>query len=383
MSVHRVPVKPALVRWAHERSGYSIEALSRRFPKLGAWERGEAQPTFKQLDAFAKATHTPFGYFFLPEPLDEPMPIPDLRAVASVSPVDPSLNLLNAIYRCQGQQSWYREFLQEEREPPLKFAGSARITDRVGQTAASMRKTLGIELDERVYFASWAVALRRIIEHADARGIVVIVSGVVGSNTRRRLDPQEFRGLALADPWAPLVFVNAVETKASQMFTLVHELAHIWLGESGVSDTDARSVSDSSSERWCSQVAAEVLVPSLVLRDQLKPGADINLEVNRLARFFKVSTLVILRRIHDIDQLPEKQFRDAYEAELARLNSRRQGGGGGFQLPGGARVSKRFAQALVGSTLEGRTMYTEALDMLGVKKMACFDELRRSLGFGR
>ena len=192
-----------------------------------------------------------------------------------------------------------------------------------------------------------------MIEQADARGILVIVSGVVGSNTRRRLDPQEFRGFALADYWAPLVFVNAAEAKAAQMFTLVHEVAHIWLGKSGISDTDARSVSDSSSERWCNQVAAEVLIPLDVLRDQLNPGADLKVEVNRLARLLKVSTLVILRRIHDANQISEKQFRKAYDAELGRLSSRRHSGG--FQLPGGAHVSKRFARALVGDTLEGRT----------------------------
>lgn len=381
MSVHRVPVKPALVRWAHERSGYSIEALSRRFPKLGAWERGEAQPTFKQLDAFAKATHTPFGCFFLTEPLDESMPIPDLRTGVAISPATPSPDLLDTIYLCQDRQDWYRGFMHGEGEPQLELAGSARTTDGTAETAASMRNALGIELDERLDIPSWAAALGRVMDNADAHGIVVFVSGFVRRNIRRRLDPQEFRGFALADPWAPLVFVNAVETKASQMFTLVHELAHIWLGESGVSDTDARSGSDSSSERWCSQVAAEVLVPLDALRDQLKPGTDLKLEVNRLARLFKVSTLVILRRIHDADQLPEQQFRDAYEAELGRLKSRRQSGGGGFQLPGGARVSKRFARALVGSTLEGRTMYTEAFEMLGLKKTASFDELRRSLGY--
>ena len=154
----------------------------------------------------------------------------------------------------------------------------------------------------------------------------------------------------------------------------------IWLGKSGISDTDTRGVSDSSSERWCNQLAAEVLVPLDVLRDQLNPGADLKVEVNRLARLLKMSTLVILRRIHDANQISEKQFREAYDAELGRLSSRRHSGG--VQLPGGARVSKRFARALVEDTLEGRTSFTEAFRLLGLKKMASFDELVHSLGMG-
>lgn len=380
MSMDRVPVKPALIRWARERSKYGFEKLSGRFPKLGAWERGEVQPTFRQLEAFALATHAPIGYFFLTEPPDESMPIPDFRTVASVRSATPSPELLDTVYLCQRRQDWYRDFMLAEGESLLEFAGSARITDGIVETAASMRNVLGIDLDERVELASWAAALRRVIEQADDCGILVIVSGVVGGNTRRRLDPQEFRGFALADHWAPLVFVNAAEAKAAQMFTLVHELAHIWLGKSGISDADARSVSDSSSERWCHQVAAEVLVPLDVLRDQLDPSADLTLEVSRLERLLKVSALVILRRIHDANQLSEKQFRSAYDAELGRLKSRRQSGD--FQLPGGARVCKRFARALVVDTLEGRTSFTEALRMLGLKKMASFDELGRSFGLG-
>lgn len=380
--INRVPVKPALLIWARERANYSRDKLAGRFPKIGAWERGEAQPTLKQLEAFAKATHAPIGFFFLAEPPVEAMPIPDFRTVANVPMARPSPDLLDTIYLCQQRQNWYGDFVQSFHEPQVEVVGSARITDDIVEMAASMRSALGIDLAERAGLASWTEALRCLIEQADAFGILVMVSGVVGSNNRRRLDPQEFRGFALADPWAPLVFVNGADTKAAQMFTLAHEFAHLWLGRSGISDPDARIVPDEESERWCNRVAAELLVPLDMLRDELDPGASLKLELNRLARYFKVSTLVILRRLHDVGRLSRSELRQAYDAELSRLKLMQRQGGGDFYLTLGARVSKRFARALVVDTLEGRTGFTEAFRLLGLKKLASFDKLGRSLKVG-
>jgi uncharacterized protein DUF955 len=134
---------------------------------------------------------------------------------------------------------------------PLRLVGSARLTEDVVARAAVMRRALGFELDERRQLATWTETLRRFIEQADGLGILVMVSGVVGSNNRRRLEPEEFRGFALADAVAPLVFVNGADTKAAQMFTLAHELAHVWLGESAVSDAQPAEAPRQAVERWC------------------------------------------------------------------------------------------------------------------------------------
>jgi Zn-dependent peptidase ImmA (M78 family) len=246
--------------------------------------------------------------------------------------------------------------------------------------AALIRGALGFKVDERRLIPTWTDALRRFIEQADALGVLMMVSGVVGSNNRRKLDPQEFRGFALADELAPLVFINGADTKAAQMFTLAHELAHIWLGQSAVSDTQASLVPEHQVERWCNRVAAELLVPLETLRAEYDPRADLRHETDRLARRFKVSTLVILRRIHDAGGLIREQLWEAYEAELQRLPTATKGSGGDFYLTLGARVSKRFARALVVSTLEGRSSFTEAFRLLGFKKMATFRDLGLSLG---
>ena len=378
----RVEIKPKLLRWAQERSGLDPAALAHRFPQLDTWERCESRPTLKQLESFAKATHTPVGYLFLQEPPVERIPIPDFRTVGNERVGRPSPDLLDAVYICQQRQEWYRDFARYEGEDPVPFVGAAHLNDDVEATAATIRRELGFDVEERRQMPTWTDALRRFIEQADRLGVLVMVSGVVGSNNRRKLDPHEFRGFALADRLAPLVFINGADTKAAQMFTLAHELAHIWLGLSAVSDAQASQVPEHEVERWCNRVAAELLVPLAVVRAEYEPRKPLGEEINRLARRFKVSTLVVLRRIHDVGGLTQDQFWRAYREELERLRAMPSGSGGDFYLTLSARAGKRFARALVVSTLEGRSSFTEAFRLLGFKKMATFREVAHSLGIG-
>jgi Zn-dependent peptidase ImmA (M78 family)/transcriptional regulator with XRE-family HTH domain len=378
--MNRVSVKPELLRWAYERAGFRLETLTRRFPRLLEWEREETSPTLKQLESFAKATHTPVGYLFLQERPVERVPIPDFRTMGGEQRERPSPDLLETVYLCQQRQEWYRDFARLNGEDPIAFVGSVRVTGDVVRTAGRIRDALGFDINERRQLPTWTDALRRFIDQADALGVLVMVSGVVGSNNRRRLDPQEFRGFALADDFAPLVFINGADTKAAQMFTLAHELAHVWLGQSAVSDSQASFVPEHEVERWCNLVAAELLVPLEAFRAEYDPSADLSNETARLARSFKVSTLVVLRRIYDIGGLTRKSFWEAYDAELQRLLAIPKGSGGDFYLTLGARASKRFARALVISTLEGRSPFTEAFRLLGFRKMATLRDLGHSLG---
>jgi Zn-dependent peptidase ImmA (M78 family) len=288
--------------------------------------------------------------------------------------------LLETIYVCQQRQEWYRDFARSERESPLQFVGSASLSSSVETTADSMRRALNFDIQERRQLPTWTNALRRFIEQADSSGIMVMCSGVVLNNNYRPLDPDEFRGFALADDLAPLVFINGADTKAAQMFTLAHELAHIWLGQSAVSDAQASQISGNDAERWCNQVAAEFLVPLAVLRAEYHDESELQLELNRLAKRFKVSTLVILRRIYDAGGLTKKEFWRVYDEELERLLALAKGSGGNFYLTQAARVSKRFARALVISTLEGQTLHRDAFRMLGFAKLETFKKLGRSLG---
>ncbi|MGE3345499.1 MAG: ImmA/IrrE family metallo-endopeptidase [Vicinamibacterales bacterium] len=376
----RVEVRPELFQWAIDRAGLTAAAVLRRLPALEAWESGERQPTLKQLEAFARLTHAPVGYFFLPEPPVERVPVPDFRTVADTPVGRPSPDLLDTLYLCQQRQEWFREFARAEGQDPVSIVGAARITDDAVTTAARMREALQFDLAARREAPTWEDALRAFIGQADALGVLVMVNGVVGNNNRRKLRPDEFRGFALSDALAPLVFVNGADTKSAQMFTLAHELAHIWLGESALSDVGPDVIPAHRVERWCNEVAAEFLVPLASVRAEYRPTVELHDETRRLARVFKVSTLVVLRRLADAGALTREEMWTAYMEEVARLKARASAGGGDFYLTQAARVGKRFARALVSSTLEGRTLYTEAFQLLGFSKLATFQELGKSLG---
>jgi len=378
----RVAIKPDLLRWARERARKSTIEMQARFPKLTQWENGELQPTLKQLEDFANVVHVPFGYLFLSEPPAEPLPLPDFRTVGSRTVTRPSPDLLDTIYACQERQSWFRSYAQVTQQSALRFVGSMTTQVDAEAAAKQIADALNFDLDARRDCPTWTEALRDFIRRAESLGVLVMVSGVVLNNNYRHLDPDEFRGFALSDELAPLVFINGADSKSAQMFTLAHELAHLWLGESALSDAGPSSTPQNQIERWCNRVAAELLAPLVVVRAEIRANEDLETAVNRLARRFKVSTLVILRRLLDASVLTRQQFETAYAQEVEKLKNKMSGdvGGGNFYLTTAARVSKRFARALVESTLEGRTLYRDAFRMLGIAKTETFNEFGRSLG---
>jgi Zn-dependent peptidase ImmA (M78 family) len=379
--VVRVQVNPAVISWAKERSGVDRDRLAQRFPLLPEWEQRRRAPTLKQLEAFARATHTPVGLLLLDEPPEETIPIPDYRTIGNGGIADPSADLLDTIFRCQQRQDWYRSFAQVNQQTPVAFVGSLGTSTSIVDAASDMRQTLRFDIGERG--STFAEALRVLAEEAEAVGVLVMVSGVVGSNTHRKLNPREFRGFALVDAHAPLVFVNGTDTKAGQIFTLAHELAHLWVGQTALSDADLTVTPSVGVERWCNQVAAEFLVPERLVAHDYVERDDLTEQLDRLAKAYKVSTLVVLRRIYDVGHLSWDTYRDAYRTELDRvLQLLREpvGSGGNFYNTQPVRLGKRFARAIITSTLEGETLYTEAFEMLGFKKLSTFEELASRLG---
>lgn len=380
--MNNVAASVPVLRWAAARARLSDEKLSQKFSKWAAWLTGEARPTLRQLEDFARLTHTAIGYFFLSEPPALDLPVPDFRTLGDETLAQPSTELLDVLYLCQQRQDWYREYARLHGLPALAFIGSARADESPVRVATRMREVLKLSTEERRALASWSDALRQLIAKAEDAGALVMASSIVGSNSHRKLDVAEFRGFALADNLAPVVFLNGADSKAAQMFTLAHELAHLWAGASGVSDVQAGRVPEQSIERWCNQVAAELLVPMDVFRAQYRPGEPVPEAIQRLAREFKVSSLVALRRLFDAGYIDQNALWRHYRDEQQRLSQleRRESGGGDFYRTLGARTSKRFARAIVSSALEGRASFTEAFRMLGIRKTATFHEAARELG---
>lgn len=377
----RVDVPPSLLSWARARSGIDDEVWDRRFPRYEAWLSGAKSPTFKQIEEFARKTHTPVGYFFLDEPPVEDLPIPDFRTVGDRR-VAATADLLDTVYTCQARQEWYRDHQLLNSEQPLNFVASATVASPLDRTAEQMRRVLNWTAETRHKCTSSEAALTRLRENAEKSGVLVMISGIVGSNTHRKLDPAEFRGFALADSHAPLVFVNGADAKAAQLFTLAHELAHIWLGSTALSDLDPHSSHHHQQERWCNQVATELLVPVDEFRSAFDPELGIREQLERLAITFRVSTQVVLIRMREAGMLTWEQLMAELQAERDRFAESilQRGDGGNFYNTKPVQVGKRFARELIASTLEGRTTYSEAFRLLSIKKTSTFDGLGQHLG---
>ena len=384
MSV-RVEVKPQLLDWARARSGIDDESWVRRFPKFDEWRSGASKPTSKQLQEFARKTYTPVGAFFLDTPPEEPLPIADFRTIPGHDLVGGngtlSANLLDTIYVCQRRQEWFRENQLFNREPPVRLVGLAKVSDAVEVAAEQLRSLLTWTSEVRNETAGSGGAVAELRDRAEAAGVLVMISGFVGSNTRRVLELEEFRGFALSDPYAPLVFVNGADAKAAQLFTLAHELAHILLGVTGVSDAEPAELAPLGTERWCNRVAAEFLVPVAELRTWL--GSEVpRSQVDRLASKFRVSRQVIVIRMRDIGVLDARDVQEMLAAEQARFagESVAKVSGGNYYNNKPQQVSRRFAKALISSAFEGVTPYTRAFRMLDVRKEATFNRLAETVG---
>ncbi len=368
MTKERFAIAPKMLTWALERAGREVLDLLPKFPALEGWLSGDAAPTLKQLEAFAKAVHLPFGYLFLPEPLSESLPVADFRTVAGASSCRPSLNLLDTVYLCTQRQDWFRDYARLEGLAPLPFVGSVTIAATPIEVAAIMRETLDFPLATQQALPNWESALGSFRAKVDDAGILLMANGVVGNNTKRKLQVEEFRGFALSDTLAPLIFINNGDSKAAQMFTLAHELGHLWLGESGISAPEAGKIPDQKIEIWCNAVAAEFLMPLAATKKVYNPQEDLAEQIPSLAKLFKVSRLVVVRRLFEAGFIDKESLWQQYQILVNQRVKKSDGSGGDFYRTLTTRTGKRFLRALVSHTMAGHTLFREAFQLLGVKK---------------
>lgn len=364
-------VTPELVTWAREREGLSPEKAAQRIDaRLDSWEKGLARPTFRQAEDLAQKLHIPFGYLFLSAPPVEELPLPDLRTAAHEPPLEPSPELSDLLQDVLRKQEWYRDYRQDEGAQRLPFVGRYSIGDDGDRIATDIRGTLGVNEEMRAKAKTWEDFLRALIRQAESAGVLVLRSGVVGNNPHRTLNVEEFKGFAINDDLAPLVFINAQDWKAAQIFTLAHELAHLWIGQSGISNVDYRKRSSEQQnriERLCDQVAAETLVPKEHFLSQWEDRSAVDENLETLARRYRVSQFVILRRAYENDKVAADEYRHYYAELVAKVKGRSTKGGGNFYANLAARNSSTLTLALLTATAEGRVSHRDAARLLNVR----------------
>jgi len=289
--------------------------------------------------------------------------LPDLRTVGGVPVPRPSIDLLETVRIALQRQEWYLEYQKDHGLEPLPFVGRFGLNSPVVEVAADIRSVLNVAREEGQ--RTWEIYFRELVEAAERVGVLVMRSGIVGNNTHRKLDVSEFRGFAVSDPHAPVVFINSADAPAARLFTLMHELAHIWVGASGVSNVAPSN--NRREEVFCNAVAGEFLVPREIFLPYWHAGsADLNLRVAESARRFHVSRFVIMRRALDLGLVDQATYSDHYLEMLAAFRNL-EGGGGNFYRTAGAKNSLRFAQAVVTEALSGRLLLREAGHLLGVQ----------------
>jgi Zn-dependent peptidase ImmA (M78 family) len=360
-----VAVSSEVLDWALKRSGHLAD-VQRQFPKLHEWQTGESEPTLRQVEDLARATSTPFGYFFLAKPPQDTLSIPDFRTVSDNRVHRASPDLLETLHTMERRQTWMREYLIKQGKEPLPFVGSSSLSDRLDKTAYSIRRALNLKKDWATSQPNWTAALAELRGCMEAQGILVFVNGIVGNNTHRKLDPSEFRGFVLVDDYAPLVFINGSDCKAAQMFTLAHELAHVWLGQSAMFDLHDLSPASDKTEQKCNQIAAELLLPADELNAMwptVKSSAD---RFEAIARKFKVSQLVSARRALDLTLITKSEFLTFYKAYLESERKSAPKDGGDFYASQNLRVGKLFAETVVRAAREGSLLYRDAYSLTGL-----------------
>jgi Zn-dependent peptidase ImmA (M78 family)/DNA-binding XRE family transcriptional regulator len=360
-------INPDILIWARRRSQLSQSVLAKKLSTsaetLNKWEMGQKAPTIRQAQAIAAKTHIPLGYLYLNEPPIERLDLPDLRTVNGIQPNSPSSELLELAALMRERVSWYAEYLRDQGLTSNNCVGRRSSTEDVNQIVNDIRRTLAIS--EGDYSADQDKYLRLLIKKIEQAGILVMKQATIRNH--RHLSVSEFRGFAISDPVAPLIFINFADVSCARLFTLIHELAHIWLGQSGISD--AHPDTDKAIEIKCNAIAAQFLVPEDQFLSSWQNERSWMENILQLRRQFRTSRWVIARRAESLGKITLPQYRE-YTAELRaeyveRDKNRKDGGD--FYITKKSQISKPFSKAIVSEALSGKLLLREAGQLLDMR----------------
>lgn len=357
-----VHINADMLTWAIARAGFELHELAEKVPGLLEWIEGTKRPTVKQLEGFSRKVHLPFGYLFLPEPPREELPIPFFRTNDRQAE-KVSVNVYDTILLLQQRQDWLRDYLTENDFERLPFVGIYEGSRDVQSIVGHMREVLDLHENWASQFKTWNDALNHLVQTIEDRGIITVFNGVVENNTSRPIAVDECRGFVLVDEVAPFMFVNNADGKAAQMFTIVHELAHIWTGQSAGFDFRTLQPADDPNERLCDQVAAEFLVPETAFSAIWKEYPNIR----QVSRHFKVSEMVIARRALDMGFMTRDEFFAFYNEYRNREFAKKESPGGDFYATALKRLSVTFATHVHQAVKTGQLLYRDAYKLTSMK----------------
>ena len=356
MAVERLNIQPELLRWVIQRAGVSEEKAIESFPLLSSWLALEKLPTLSQLKTFAEKFYVPLGYLFMNNLPIENIPFPMFRGEAGQQEHF-DLNVYDTVMNIQARQEWLEEYLIQFRD----FVGSVDArSSSISEVVSRLRTILNIDSRWAFSLATSDAAVSLLGQKLEDVGVFLAYNGVVGNNTHRPLKVSECRGFALVNKKAPYIFINSADSKTAQLFTLIHEAAHLMLGVSA-GHAGSEVLYHEATENYCDSVAAEFLVPASVLRDIWTD------DTKSASRRFKVSELVVARRAHDLGLMSNADYRSFWLMYSQRpMQVKKRSSGGSFYSTSVKRVGRSFAIHVRNAVNNKQLSYTEAYRLTGL-----------------
>ena len=371
MTVARVNINPDVLMWAIEYSQRGLEAFSERYPKLTKWLEKSERPTVKQLEDIAKFAYVPFGYLMLSEKPDIPIrKISDFRTRKNQGFMESdeySAALRNTIKIIRSRQEWLIDYKKDKDYAPVEFIGSVNKNMPDDDIVNHINKVLEIPEDWRNTIGNKVSTLRFFVDVLESKGVVIFINGVVGNDTHRTLKVNEFRGFALVDKMAPVIFINGADAMAARVFTLFHEAVHLFLGQDGLDDC---------TEPFCNRIAAKLLVPEDLFHKEWQKCAH---DFEQLEKFFKVSQLVLFRAALTYNKINKREYARLVRLYESKYNSvSNASGGGDFYNIAPYRAGRGFCRYIDEAIHTGDLTYTEAYSLLGIRGKAFAEVMKRA-----
>lgn len=368
-----IPVNPDVLRWFIEDSQVDILELDLRFPHLDDWLSNKNDPSLSQLEKLSSFLHIPFGQLLLNEPPKTNQFAVEFRTINSKLPHSPSKNLSDVLNTMDRNSQWMSEYRLSQGYKPIGFIGGFKNMNTFEALVTEARSLLNLESIWFQNVRDSAAALSLLRERMESLGVLIMFSGIVGANTKRKLEINEFRAFSLVDHYAPVVFINSNDSPSGRLFSLMHEFFHLFLGEDSIV---TEPYDQAKAETVCNEAAAEFLAPRQYIDTVWTASDDAYLQTQRLSSTFHISPLATVIRLNHLKyvgaSLVEK-IREETEEALKRLTANRDGGGGNFWNTKLYGISHPFAEAVICEAKSGNIPYVEAYRFLGVSKGSVFD----------